>query len=96
MNDSRLPKAALYGQLTQGSRKPGRPLLRFVDVIKKDLKSFNIPINNWERIADDRKAWRSALFDGAIHHRTQWIQHETLRRLRQHQCCDQPGSVPNP
>ena len=36
MNDSRLPKAALYGQLTQGSRKPGRPLLRFVNVIKKD------------------------------------------------------------
>ena len=76
MNDSRLPKAALYSQLTQGSRKPGRPSLRFADAIKKDLRSFNILV---DKIADDCGAWRIALLDGVIHHRTQWIENKTLR-----------------
>ena len=56
MNNNRLPKAAMYGHLTQSSRKPGRLLLQFADAIKKDLKSFNISVDNWERIADNHSA----------------------------------------
>ncbi|GFR69794.1 hypothetical protein ElyMa_003766800 [Elysia marginata] len=42
MEDSRIPKVFLYGELASGSRLTGRPTLRFKDVCKKDLKTCGI------------------------------------------------------
>ena len=38
MQDGRLPKDILYGELATGSRPTGRPTLRYKDVLKHDLK----------------------------------------------------------
>ncbi|KAI8516013.1 hypothetical protein Bbelb_068260 [Branchiostoma belcheri] len=59
MEDSRIPKVLLYGQLKQGQRNLGRPLKRYRDNLKANLKSCNIDANSWEEIAHDRTAWRS-------------------------------------
>ena len=59
MEDGRYPKDLLYSELGAGSRKVGRPALRFSDVIKRDLKDINI--EDWEAVAGDRARWRSTV-----------------------------------
>ena len=58
MEDGRIPKDLLYGQLSTGTRRTGRPMLRFKDVCKRDLKAYNIDPDSWEAAADDRDCWR--------------------------------------
>ena len=45
MEDGRIPKDLLYGELQHGTRPRGRPNLRFKDVCKRDMKALNIDIN---------------------------------------------------
>ncbi|PIK34030.1 hypothetical protein BSL78_29151 [Apostichopus japonicus] len=64
MEEGRIPKDLLYGQLECGSRPRGRPHLRYRDSCKRDLQSANININSWEDLASQRSAWRVALKSG--------------------------------
>ena len=61
MEDVRIPKALLYGELSRGGRGTGRPKLRFKDVLKRDMKDLNIDTNSWESIAADRPQWKATL-----------------------------------
>ena len=62
MEDGRLPKDILYGQLTSGARQVGRLALRFKDACKRDMKACDISPKRkgWEAVAEDRTAWRQA------------------------------------
>ena len=40
MEDWRIPKDILYGELASGKRSVGRPRLRYKDVCKRDLKAL--------------------------------------------------------
>ena len=42
MPDGRIPKDLLYGELATGSRRTGRPQLRYSDVVKRDMKAVDI------------------------------------------------------
>ena len=42
MEDGRIPKDILYGQIATGKRDTGRHQLRFRDVIKRDLKALKV------------------------------------------------------
>ena len=42
MEPDRLPREILYGELRDGTRKVGRPLLRYKDTIKRDLMAVKI------------------------------------------------------
>ena len=64
MKDGRIPKDILFGQLKQGRRRQGRPHLRYKDVVKRDLKIIGVDVDNWESLADDRKAWKSICQEG--------------------------------
>ena len=44
MPEGRIPKELLFGELSRGVRKHGRPNQRFKDVLKKDLTNCNIII----------------------------------------------------
>ena len=59
MQDNRIPKKLLYGELASGTRPTGRPSLRYKDVCKRDLKAggFNLP--DLGTATSDRKAWRA-------------------------------------
>jgi len=61
MDSGRLPKQLLYSQLCEGKRNNGRPKLRFKDVAKRNMKWREIDLNSWQRTADNRAAWRSAI-----------------------------------
>ena len=58
MQDGRIPKDILYGELTTGTRQTGRPFLRFKDVCKRDLKFGTIHPADLESTAADRDTWR--------------------------------------
>ena len=55
MNDSRLPKAVLYGELTEGKRLPGGQRLLYKDIVKRHLKATHITAYHWETLAKDRQ-----------------------------------------
>lgn len=61
MNDNRLPKQLLYGELREGSRNVGGQKLRYKDVIKRHLKRVDCDVNTWEVTARDRKTWRGVV-----------------------------------
>ena len=42
MEDGRIPKDILYGQLAVGKRPRGRPQLRYKDVCKRDMRGLEI------------------------------------------------------
>ena len=44
MNDSRLPKSVLYGELAKGKRLHGGQRLRYIDVVKRHLKATHIAV----------------------------------------------------
>ena len=67
MEDGRIPKDHLYGQLASGSRRVGRPALRFKDTCKCDMKACKIDTDTWEDAAGDRARWRQKVTRGIEH-----------------------------
>ncbi|XP_049764393.1 uncharacterized protein LOC126092712 [Schistocerca cancellata] len=61
MDDSRLPKAVFYSQLSCGKRRKGGQHLRYKDTIKRHLTACGIPSNRWEELALRRSEWRSTV-----------------------------------
>ncbi|KAI8515757.1 hypothetical protein Bbelb_065700 [Branchiostoma belcheri] len=83
MEDGRIPKDILYGELVTGRCPVGRPALRFRDVCKRDMKCADIDPASWEQLAADRSEWRHAvkvgLARGQVKHH---MQLETKRQKR--------------
>ena len=65
MEDGRLPKDLLYGELNEGSRHVGGQRKRFKDTLKRSLTVCNIDIDKWEYTAQDRMQWRRSV-QGAV------------------------------
>ena len=61
MEDGRIPKDILYGELASGKRAVGRPQLRYKDVCKRDMRALDIDTECWEEAADNRTGWRGIL-----------------------------------
>ncbi len=64
MDDCRIPKRLLYGQLKLGTRTRGRPLKRYKDALKSNLQCCNIDPLTWEECALDRALWRRTCHTG--------------------------------
>ena len=58
MQEERLPRQTLYGELQAGKRSIGRPLLRYKDTVKRQLKPPKIAPYTLENIASQRAEWR--------------------------------------
>ena len=59
MEEGRIPKDLLNGELGLGSRPVGRPKLRFRDVCKRDMPATGLPTDKWEPRAADRGKWKT-------------------------------------
>ena len=64
MSDERLPKQIFFSELEQGVRTSGRPLLRYKDTLKHEMKACNIDPSQWLALATDRSAWRTNVHRG--------------------------------
>ena len=80
MDDGRIPKDLLYGQLAEGSRSRGRPLLRFKDTCKRDMKSAGIEVQTWEALAESRDSWRTAVNSGTVQAESARNEHQRQKR----------------
>ena len=59
MEDGRIPKDLLFGELATGARPTGRPSLRFKDVCKRDLKDCAINPADLQAATSIRSSWRT-------------------------------------
>ena len=64
MEDNRMPKQILYGELEEGRRGRGRPKLRYKVLVKKDISLAGIPVDGWEQLASRREEWRRRINEG--------------------------------
>ena len=94
MDDSRIPKAVFYSQLSSGKRSLGRPRLRYKDTLKQNLKACSIDLNSWEVTAKERAKWRHTCHEGVKlfeTNRTRQIIEKRMRRKASTGTC--PGPV---
>jgi len=85
MEDGRLPKDILYGELYNAPHRTGRPKLRYKDVIKHDMAGFHISPQSWETLAADRNRWHASLSFGYLLSATSYaekMKHRAHRRQR--------------
>jgi hypothetical protein len=95
MQDHRLPKQLLYGELSQGKRTAGGQKKRYKDSLKASLKALGLDLSTWETLALDRPAWRSNLTRGAHAaelERTAYA--ENKRAARKARAASTPTTVP--
>lgn len=64
MPNKRIQKDLLYRELETGKRAHGRLLLRFKDTCKRDMKSIDLDLKNWEELASNSDRWRQELSNG--------------------------------
>ena len=59
MEDNRLPKQLMFGELAFGKRKQGRPLERFKDCVKVSISHAEMSPKKLELRSHDRTGWRA-------------------------------------
>ena len=86
MEDGRIPKDILYGELASGTRPTGRPTLRYKDACKRDLKTCGIQPADLETETSNRTAWRAKVKDGVKlaeeNRERRWEEKRTRRQQR--------------
>ena len=65
MEGHRLPKIAMFGELSTGHRERRAPKKRFKDSLKKSLTTCNIDHRQWSDLAADRVAWHHTIHQAA-------------------------------
>ena len=67
----------------EGTRPTGAPMLRHKDLSKRTMSEIYVNPNTWEKTAQDRKKWRSAVHSGVKRFEEERIQRvEEDRRRR--------------
>ena len=65
LDDDRIPKQLLYGELSVGSRPQHKLKKRFKDCVKNSLALCKIDDPDWEMVACDRNRWRKMVYSGS-------------------------------
>ena len=84
MKDTRPVKALLFGEL-EGSRKVGRPLLRYKDTCKMALQRSEA-LHEWNSVVNDRNKWKALIQNVCkVHNQKRKADYEK-RRQKCHKC----------
>ena len=79
MDDNRIPKQLLYGELTTGARTHGGQRLRFKDTLRHKLKKCDIGAD-WETLAVNRTGWRKLVKDSVKRFENDRVDYAELKR----------------
>lgn len=98
MEDNRVPKQLLYGELSYGKRNRGGPKKRFKDHLRNAFKKTGITEKEWTSLAKDRNSWRKTIHDGSRRYEAELRAKEEERRKRRKEREDQRlrGELPPP
>ena len=91
MENTRLPKIMLYGQLEKYPRPEGRPLLRYKDKLKSNINTLKLGERDWERLCLERSQWRASCHQSISNFETRRLQSMVVDRHNRK--CAQQGSV---
>jgi hypothetical protein len=72
MDDSRLPKAMLFGELSDGKRRVGRPAIHWRGGLVTALRHFGIDASTWLTTAADKANWEAEVDAGAQAFMSRW------------------------
>ena len=92
MEENRIQRNMLYGQLPDAPRRVGRPRLRYKDKLKSNLKELKFDLANWEQLTLDRNSWIAVCWKNLdafetqrITHHNQLVYQAKQRRTQPHQ-----------
>ena len=80
LEDDRIPKQLLYGELSLGKRPQFKPKKRFKDSLKDSLAKTGISWIGWENHAQDRVEWRQKIHKGVKAFEDSRVNHAKLKR----------------
>ena len=82
MDEHRIPKQLMFGELKHGYRDRGRPLKRWKDCAKDDIKCYGIDSSSWYEETADRDKWRHNLRQGKTSSEAQLTARAAQRRQK--------------
>ena len=82
MEQGRLPRTVMYSEVVDGARPHGRPLLRFGDRVRDDLRYCEVAEKDMEIAVRDRAGWRRTVRIGAAAAEASWQDAGFSRRKR--------------
>lgn len=80
LDDDRIPKQMLYGELQIGKRPQSKPKKRYKDSLKDTLSKAGISCINWESQAKDRASWRQQIHKGVAGFEEARVNHAQIKR----------------
>ena len=84
MEDTRLPKCAMFGELVGGAGCVGGQGKNWMVCFIDDLRSFDINADQWMTDAQDEGKWRRTAEQRAKHFMAKWIAAEKVRAGLRH------------
>ena len=84
MEDTRLPKYVMFGELVGGTRSVGGQEKEWVRCFLDDLRAFGINADHWTTAAQDEGKWRRTTEQGAEGFVSKWITAEKARAGLRH------------
>ena len=82
MEDTRIPKRLMYGELATGAWPQGRPFLRFRDTLKRDVKAIGLDTDTWHTLAIERDSWKQEVKDGLNYFQEKQFEQWDVKRTR--------------
>ena len=80
MEDSRLPKQIFYGELSIEKRPQHKAWKRCKDIIKDNIKTFQINVDNWEGLTENRTSWRKSIRQGFYDFEKKRVDYAIIKR----------------
>ena len=93
MDDDRIPKQLLFGELAQGHRNRGRPCKRFKDTLKDNLKWCGVKPTELVRTAQDRLQWRALIRRASASLEEERRYQAQATRERRHRAASTPATT---
>ena len=84
MEDSRLPKCVMFGEMVGGAGGVGDQEKEWMGCFLDDLRAFGINADQWTTEAQDEGEWRRTAGQGAEHFMAKWIVAEKTKAGLRH------------